>query len=147
MNLTKGQKDALLRKVQNIISNKKDEFRKKFLDKWSISTHEKYVLNQFHEMQKLRMKMQVIADELKLDRQYSSYRLHEKCGDILFYFDSDKSWADVYINYLKEKAIDDATIKFSTKFPADYQIQDEIELLGLSKDFDMSKFLEKYEAL
>lgn len=146
MNFTKSQKDALVRKVQSILNKKADEERNRLEKEWKPNKEQKEFIKRLARVWQALLEYRKVVAEEGFSFQYGQicYPLDGKIEG--FYHNSDEPYDSYYITQEKSayanKNFDNDKFGYSTE-----KIYDDLELMILSKDFDVDAFLKKYEEL
>ena len=153
MKLTKGQKDALVRKAMLIVETKRKEKQQEYIKNYSPDKETKDFLKALVELKIMQEKLRDKAKKLGFREEYNGFCLDYPVTDknntvrIWFGYSSDRDIVfDTEEKIMKAK-IEEIAKKEGVHFPDMDDIQDEIELADLDKSFDMDKFLAKYESL
>jgi len=151
MQLTKSQKDALVRKAMGIINEKMEAKREELRKSYKPSKRAAGFLAKVKKFLEARETYYKTIDELgfKIDSYYVQLGSVESSPfdiSIQHYKDSDQVKYEDIVKKVEDKELDDLYNKKYT-YPTEYEIMDELELSGLSKSFDIDAFLKKYEEL
>ena len=150
MNFTKGQKIALKNRVCSIIENKRNALRAKLEKEYKPSKESAKLMS---KIKSLGLAYENYMSSLKAlgfkkgtwydcDAVIDGVSISVSVGNSL-----DANPCDIILEALKKDWIE-KQLKEQTKNYVDaWKIDDEIELLTLSKDFNLDEFLAKYEAL
>lgn len=147
MQLTKGQKDALVRKVMAIIDAKREAKREELRKSYKPSKEANEFLTKVEKLLKARAQFYKTIDELGFRINYNCIELKDNCefGLDLPFSRKDAKLSD-YSDNIRDKELGKIyNDKF--KFPTECDVIDDIELMNLSKDFKIDEFLKKYEEL
>lgn len=142
MKLTSGQKNALYNKVAQIIEQKKKEDIENFKKTWKPDKETEEYLAKVKKVIDLKESLLKAVEEAGFQMNYgyiSTYRNHT----LSLSLSNDDTYNEV-IDRVRET---DAEEAFSDKYPTAMDINDELELLSLSKDFNVDAFLDKYRNL
>ena len=147
MQLTKGQKDAIVRKVMAIIDAKREAKREELRKSYKPSKKASEFLAKVEKLLKARAQFYKTMDELGFRINYNCIELKDNCE---FSFDLPFSKKDAklsdYADNIRDKELGKIyNDKF--KYPIECDVIDDIELMNLSKDFKIDEFLKKYEDL
>ena len=147
MKLTQGQKKALVNKVMEIIEEKKEAKRKELIAGYKPSNEETTFLAKIKAVLDARNAYHEAAKKAGLEVSYSSM-------DTSYQSDFPEiSISHKYINpddykNICEKVMNITLSKnFTDTYPTSENVTDDIELLSISKDFDVEAFLDKYRNL
>ena len=147
MQLTKGQKDALVRKVMAIIEKKKEAKREELRKDYKPSKEANEMIARLKKLFEARKKFMDTIKELGFRPEYSYVHNGEndKFSFELRYIDKDTTF-DLLAGRIRDNELGET---FNSKFtyPAEWDVTDDIELLNLGKSFDIDAFLKKYEEL
>ena len=149
MQLSKGQKDALVRKVMTIIEEKKEQKRNELIAKYKPSKEAVELLERIKKYLSAKEKFFNTIKELGFIAKYS-YVMFE--NDELLrsiggdnYTESTRNFND-FAKFVRDA---DLAKKFNKEYtyPDEISVIDDIELLNIGKSFDVDAFLEKYKNL
>ena len=147
MQLTKGQKDALVRKVMAIIEKKKEAKREELRKDYKPSKEAKEMILRLGKLFDARKKFMDTIEELGFRPEYSYIQngINDKISFQLRYTDNDTTF-DFLADRIRDNELGET---FNSKFtyPDEWNVTDDIELLNLGKSFDSDAFLKKYEEL
>ena len=137
MTLTRSQKDAIWRRVDNFYSKAREEKRKEFEKSFKLGPEAKALLEKYKKIQKLEKEVQDIIKSIVGDSYYmnttidgAKFQIYGKMDPETFVDNFKATSASQYVN--------------SLGYPTEQQIMDELELQLLSKSFDIDAFLEKF---
>lgn len=147
MQLTKGQKDALVRKVMTIVEAKKEAKREELRKDYKPSKEAQDLISRFKRFFEARKQFYYIVKELGFRVEYSYVKTGEDdLYDIAVNFNDKKiTFADVE-NKIKERDLG-SMYNHMYSYPDAQSVFDELELQNLSKSFDVDAFMKKYEEL
>ena len=147
MTLTKGQKDALVRKVMAIVEAKKEAKREELRKGYKPSKEVQDFISRFKKFFEARKKFYDTVKELGFCVEYSYVASGvDDLYDISVNFGDKKiTFADVE-NKIKEKELGSMYNQIYT-YPDEQSVIDELELQNISKSFDIDAFLAKYQNL
>ena len=147
MQLTKGQKDAIVRKVMAIIDAKREAKREELRKSYKPSKEANEFLIKVEKLLKARSQFYKTMDELGFRINYNCIEFKDDCE---FSLDLPFSRKDAklsdYVDNIRENELG-KIYKDKFKYPTKYDVIDDIELINLSKDFKIDEFLKKYEDL
>lgn len=145
MNLTRGQKDALARRAQKIVDEKRNTKKEELMKNWVPSPEEQKYLLDLESVIAAMEKAKAAAKKAGFRPCYSGF---EVCGEV----DRGRT-----INYRSDDTLEEITTCLQScwaenqlaeiKYPTWDEVVDEVELLTMSKDFDVDSFLKKYQDL
>lgn len=145
MNLTKGQKEALARRAQKIVDEKRNTKKEELMKNWVPTPEEQEYLHNVEIVVSAIEKARTVAEKAGFR---PCYRGFEVCGEI----DRGRT-----INYRSDDTLEEVTTYLQSswaekqltdiKYPTWEEVVDEVELLTMSKDFDVDAFLKKYQDL
>jgi len=148
MQLTKGQKDALVRKVMDIINKKKEEKKEELKKNYKPSKEAVVLFNKAKQILEARNAYVKAVNATGLN--FCSYNVETPYD----YSDSDAFRLCIYhsgketTDSIYEAIMNHELNKINDiKFPEPNDIYDELELLNLDKSFDLNSFLAKYQNL
>ena len=147
MQLTKGQKDAIVRKVMAIIDTKKEAKREELRKSYKPSKEANEFLTKVEKLLKARAQFYKTIDELGFRINYNYIEIKSDCE---FSLDLPFNRKDVKLSDYANKIRDNELSKIYNdmfKNPTECDVTDDIELMNLSKDFKIDEFLKKYEDL
>jgi len=149
MQLTKGQKDALIRQARSIIVKKREDKRRELVAKWKPSPEQKKVLNKVSEIQASILKLQQLLKDSGFTYEYNKWTKEvDKQTVRIFFYDIEGNVSAIHDNMQQDmKTFSVANELEKAAYPDEQDITDEIELLSLSKEFDVEAFLAKYRNL
>lgn len=147
MQLTKGQKDALVRKAMDIVYEKKHKREDDLKAKWKPTKSQEKALSEFKRIIELRNAYLNAVNNLGFEFGYCEVR--KKIGDCSLSIsrDSENTDYEKVVDALREYDVSKQLCDEFDALPNQTSITDEVELLSLSKDFDLDAFLEKYRKL
>ena len=147
MQLTKGQKDALVRKVMTIVEAKKEAKREELRKDYKPSKEVQDLISRFKKFFEARKQFYDIVKKLGFRVEYSYVETGaDDLYDIVVNFDDKKiTFADVE-NKIKERELG-SMYNQMYPYPDEQSVFDELELQNLSKSFDVDAFLAKYQEL
>ena len=153
MQLTKGQKDAIARKAEAIVNEKRAALQEKYKKEWKPSKEVNVLIKTINKVNQARLAYIKAVEDAGFEYYYSGVNIPLKSvglNDAKVNFEHNTS-KDVVENTLNKIIELQCNQKYNEnggqKFPILFDIMDDIELLNLSKQFDMDKFLEKYRNL
>lgn len=147
MQLTKGQKDALVRKALAIVEKKKAEKREELIKDYKPSREATELLDRIKKLLDARKKFYKVIEELGFRVNYNYIEPNVKDGfNIEIVFNKNDVKFSELADKIREKELG-SMYNNKFKYPTEYDIMDEIELANLSKSFDIDAFLKKYEEL
>ena len=150
MQLTKSQKDALVRKAMGIINEKMEAKREELRKDYKPSKETTEFLSRVKKFFEARETYYKIVKELGFKVDTYSMQLGSVKQDIdipiQHYKDSDMVKYEDVVKQVEDKELGNLYNKKYT-YPTEYEIMDELELSGLSKSFDIDAFLAKYQNL
>ena len=145
MNLTRGQKDALARRAQKIVDEKRNTKKEELMKNWVPTPEEQKYLHDLEPVVAAIEKAKAAAKEAGFQICYSGFQV---CNEVdrgrTIYYNSDDTLEEVMLclkSSWAEKQLSDK------KYPTWDEVVDEVELLTMSKDFDVDAFLKKYQDL
>ena len=148
MQLTKGQKDALLRKVQQIVDAKRAEAQERYIKAYKPTAETVALLNKIKAIDKARNAYRKAVEDAGLNFNYSGIEYPIiNASSICIYHNSDKFFYDYFSEEIMRKQLNKQAEKDEVRFPTYEAIIDDIELACLDKSFDMEAFLAKYNNL
>lgn len=146
MQLTRGQKDAIQRKAMAIINEKVEKRKAELIKSYKPSKEAKKALAVAKELIEARNAFYTMAKKYGFNIGYYGVESPDSLGFKFTINDCDKKG-----DYEKiEVEIRNTELNELTKdehYPSSQDVIDEIELLNITKDFDVDKFLEKYQNL
>ena len=147
MQLTKGQKDAIVRKVMAIIDSKKEAKREELRKSYKPSKEANEFLTKVEKLLKARAQFYKTIDELGFRINYNCIETQNDCEFSLdlFFNKKDAKLSD-YADKIRDKELG-KIYNDRFKYPTECDVTDDIELMNLSKDFKIDEFLKKYEDL
>ena len=150
MQLSKGQKDALVRKVMTIIEEKKEQKRNELIAKYKPSKEIVEILERIKKYLNAKEKFFNTIKELGFTAKYSYVAFENEVlsGSGIgsdSYTESTRNFDD-YAKLVRNAYI---AKKFNKEYtyPDETNVIDDIELLNIGKSFDVDAFLEKYRNL
>jgi hypothetical protein len=155
MQLTKGQKEAIARKVEAIVAEKRAAIQEKYKKEWKPSAEVNALLKAVKKVNDARLAYIKAVNDAGFDFKYSAVivPLSEwiDAPNHNFNISHDSLDMDI-IDKLHNKVMElQLNQRYSAEegkmFPDKSAIMDDIELLDLSKSFDLEKFLDKYKNL
>lgn len=155
MQLTKGQKEAIARKVEAIVAEKRAAIQEKYKKEWKPSVEVNALLKAVKKVNDARLAYIKAVNDVGFEFNYSSVAVPlSEWIDVpnkKFTIGHDSPHADI-IKELRDKVMElQLNQRYSAeegkKFPDQFAIMDDIELLDLNKSFDLEKFLDKYKNL
>lgn len=149
MQLTKGQKDALVHKVMDIIAEKKEKKKEELKKNYKPSKEAAALFNKAKKIIEARDAYVKAVKAAGLN--FCSYDVetpYDYCSDSQKFSICIRHSGTETIDSIYESIMIQELNKINdTKFPKPNDIYDELELLNLDKSFDLSSFLAKYENL
>jgi len=147
MQLTKGQKDALVRKVMAIIDAKKEAKREELRKSYKPSKKASELITKIEKLLKARAQFYKTIDELGFRVNYTCIYTNNDC-EFSFELQFNKKDAKLsdYADKIRDKELGKIYNK-EFKYPVECDVIDDIELMSLSKSFNVDEFLKKYEDL
>ena len=148
MQLTKGQKEAIVRKVMAIIDAKKEAKREELRKSYKLSKKASEFLTKVEKLLKARAQFYKTIDELGFRINYNCIDVNKSERGINFELPFHKKDAKLsdYAEKIRDNELGEIyNDKF--KYPTECDVIDDIELMNLSKDFKIDEFLKKYENL
>jgi len=148
MQLTKGQKEAIVRKVMAIIDAKKEAKREELRKSYKLSKKASEFLTKVEKLLKARAQFYKTIDELGFRINYNCIDVNKSECEINFELPFNKKDAKLsdYADKIRDNELGEIyNDKF--KYPTEFDVIDDIELMNLSKDFKIDEFLKKYENL
>lgn len=148
MQLTKGQKDAIVRKVMAIIDAKKEAKREELRKSYKPSKEAAILIKKLTKLYDLRMQYCAAVRELGFDVGHSTITCDalRKLNIYIYHEDNETNNIDKWKEAIRDKELGDIYNK-QFNYPSEYDVIDDIELMNLSKDFKIDEFLKKYEDL
>ena len=155
MQLTKGQKDAIARKAEAIVAERRAAIQEKYKKEWKPSMEVNSLLRAVNKVNDARLAYIKTVNDVGFEFNYSNVAIPlSEWVDVpnkKFTIGHDSLHADIIEELRNEVMKLQCNQRYSEeegkKFPDQFAIMDDIELLNLSKQFDMDKFLEKYRNL
>ena len=144
MSLTKGQKDALVRRALAIAQEQRDKKRNEIIANYKPTKEEEKMLAAFREVYEARQHLIDVVKKNNFNIFYSQIGAPTGSPVSTTVYLSDDSSVDALMKDVIETI---ATKDFKFNLPCDSDIYDDLELAGLSKDFDVDAFLAKYQNL
>lgn len=155
MQLTKGQKEAIARKAEAIVAEKRAAIQEKYKKEWKPSMEVNTLLRVVRKVNDARLAYIKAVNDAGFEFKYSAVivPLSEwiDAPNHNFSISHDSLDMDI-IDKLRNKVMElQLNQRYSAeegkKFPDQFSIMDDIELLNLNKSFDLEKFLDKYRNL
>ena len=151
MNLTKGQKDALIRKASSIVDAKIAEKKKKLEAAWKPSKKLEVLLEKCKEIRKLR---KAYLDALqsagfltdRYDIMLRDHPLHPGAY-VCIHWNSTEDFYEEVLKAFRTADLDRQVNKLLEEYPNEIDIQDKLELACMDKTFDLDSFLAEYKNL
>ena len=147
MQLTKGQKDAIVRKVMTIIEEKKEAKREELRKDYKPSKEATEFLARVKKFFKAREEYIKAVNSLGFAFGYCNVETNR---DEPFYMSVNHSNKDASYENVEKEVFEKELSKYNAefKYPTQEEVYDEIELMNLSKSsFDVDAFLSKYQNL
>jgi len=146
MQLTRGQKDAIQRKAMAIINEKVEKRKAELIKAYKPSKEAKKALAIAKELIEARNAFYTMAKKYGFKVGYYGVESPISLGFEFTINDCDKKGD---YEELEEKIRNQELNKLTKDehYPSSQDVMDEIELLNITKDFDVEKFLEKYKNL
>ena len=150
MQLTKGQKDALMRKALQIVDKKRAEKKSELVAHYKPSQETKRFLSKVSNIQALILRLNDAFKDAGFTKEYSSYKatIDGQIVSVSFY-DIQTLNGNIYStieNDLMNKIIN-IELEKTVNYPDAMTITDDIEFLNLNKNFNVDEFLAKYNNL
>lgn len=149
MQLTKGQKDALVHKVMDIINKKKEEKREELKKNYKPSKEAVVLFNKAKQI--IAARDAYVKAVKAAGMNFCSYNVetpYDYCGDSQKFSLCIRHNGTETIDSIYDSLMNQELSKISdVTFPEPNDIYDELELLNLDKSFDLNAFLAKYENL
>lgn len=149
MQLTKGQKDALVHKVMDIIAEKKEKKREELKKNYKPSKEATALFNKAKKIIEARdAYVKAVKATGLMFCSYDVETPYDYCGDSQKFSLCIRHNGTETIDNIYESIMNQELSKISdVRFPEPNDIYDELELQNLDKSFDLNSFLAKYENL
>jgi len=144
MKFTQGQKQALTRKIEAIIAEKREAKKEELKKSFKLSPEQKEFVEKLKKVNKALVAYKNAVKEAGLDFNWSQINGPVNGISFSFQHNNDKPVDEVYLDDLANIYVRD---KYNDSFPDQWEIADDLELQTLSKDFDIEAFLDKYRNL
>ena len=145
MQLTKGQKDALVRKVMSIIEEKKNQKREELRKDYKPSKEVTAYIKKLEKLFAAREQYHKVIKDCGFELNYSHVKAPLDSNFYLsIYHEKDELTLDKCFDRIRDNELGRIYDK-QFSYPDECSVMDEIELLNLSKSFDVDSFLEKYK--
>ena len=147
MTLTKGQKDALVRKAMAIVEAKKEAKREELRKGYKLSKEATEFLVRVKKFFKAREEYIKAVNSLGFAFGYCNVETNR---DEPFYMSVNHSDKNASYEKVENDVVEKELSKYNAvfKYPTQEEVYDEIELMNLSKSsFDVDAFLSKYQNL
>ena len=148
MQLTKGQKDALVRRVMTIVNEKKEAKREELRKGYKPSKEAQEFISRLKKLITIRSnfikQVKELGFEFEMEYSYLKCMIDDKYSfDVPYHREIDLN------NYVEKIMNSDLDKMYNSqyKYPTEESVMDDLELTNLSKSFDVDAFLAKYENL
>lgn len=146
MQLTKGQKDALVRKVMAIIEVKKEAKRKELIAQYKPSKEAKELVEKIKTLFAARAVYYKTLKDLGFSLDYNKVDISNSIKPLSLYNTNTDHDIDYFITEIRDAELG-KTYNKQYRFPTEEDVIDELELLNIGKSFDVDAFLAKYQNL
>lgn len=144
MKLTNGQKEALARKAEMIISPKRTKKEAELKENFKLSDETRDFLKKAKKVAEAVKALQKAVAETGMSLDYNSIRFNFDGCPLYYSLSSKDDMIEVFADNIKTYRIQKLIDKM---YPTYQEIMDELELSQLDKTFDLDSFIKKYENL
>lgn len=151
MNLTKGQKEALIRKASAIVDAKIAEKKKKLEAAWKPNKKLATLLEKCKEIRKLRKAYLEALQSAGFTTDRYDIMLRDNAlypgAYICIRWSSTEDFYEEVLKAVRTSDLDKQVNKLLEGYPNEIDIQDKLELACMDKSFDLDSFLTEYKNL
>lgn len=147
MNLTKSQKEALVRKAESLLADKRLAEETRLKKEWPVDDKISEYLKRFLPIQEALVSLHKAVLDAKAKLGYSYIEIDDENYGYMSLQYQDPRPENLISSWIERIRNNQIAEALNEKYPNYIAIMDELELQCLDKSFDLDSFLNKYKSL